>query len=634
MVMIFEHCAKIPGSISGGAKDETPPKFLYSTPPNESTGFKAKRIDLVFDEYLQLKDVNSQFYSSPPIKKKPEILLYSKTVRTTLKEPLLPDITYTFDYGESIVDNNEGNKLTGFTYVFSTGDHIDSLTLTGRVLNAFDLKPRAKDDKTATWVLLYNDLSDSVVYKATPTYIARTDHMGFFTLSHIRPDTFLIFAIRDMGNNLKFDMPSERIAFSDTLIVMAQRYYHNPEEPFFNSRTVPDSLKEQNPGLLHEDIVLFQFEETPTKQFRTAYERKDANMLRFAYTIPVDLDSIHIHIVEDEPTGKWYELETSKNNDTLDYWLTDTSLVNRKILLVDLLSPRTDSLNRLVYVHDTLKMTYEPPKQATERKSRRERKEEENKPKPRTPVEMMLITSNIKSGGVMDLTSRLQLIASQPITDVDPSKIILQELVDTLKKPVAFKFAKDSINSRKGYIDWKLKEDTKYTLIIDTLSFKSIYGVYNDSTGFNFSTQRMDHYSSIEITFDSISGPLIVQAVKGDKEDVVKQVLLTEGNIALIDYLNPDKYVLKVIHDRNGNGKWDTGHYLEKIQPEKVEYYPESEVETQSNFKTEIRWSLKRNDSGEKENVKGRDKIVDKDKDTDKDKKGGNTSGNRQPSKK
>jgi hypothetical protein len=597
MIMLFEHCAKIPGSISGGAKDEVPPRFVFSTPPNNSTNFKAKRIDITFDEYLQLKDASNQFYSSPPIRKKPEILLYSKTVRVTLKESLLPDITYAFDFGSSIGDLNEGNITTGFLYAFSTGDHIDSLTFTGRVLNAFDLKPNGKDDKVDTWVMLYDDLSDSAVYKQTPTYIARADRLGFFTFSHIRPDTFRIFALRDMGGNLMFDMPAERIAFSDTLIVMDQHYYHDPEMPLFTSRNTPDSIKEKNPDLLHSDIMLYQFEEKPAKQYRMAYERKESNMLRFAYSLPVD--SLGINIMDYEPSGKWYELETSANNDTLDYWLTDTALVNRPALLVHLYSPRTDSLNHLIFTDDTLKMAFEAPKQPA--KSRRERKEEEGKPKPRTALQTMTIITNVKNSGTMELTDRMQLISSQPIETADPSKIILQEQVDTLKKSVAFTFTRDSVNTRKAYVDWKLKEDTKYFLTIDSMAFASIYSVFNDSTGISFTSQKEDYYSILEITFDSIPCPLVVQVLKGDKENVVKQTTLSEGNVATIDYLKPDKYRVKLIYDRNSNGKWDTGHYLEKIQPEKVEYFSEPEVETHSSVTTELQWSLK---AKEKEEVK------------------------------
>ena len=592
-VMLFEHCARIPGTISGGEKDEIPPKFLYSIPPNYSTEFNAKRTDIYFDEFLQLKDVNNQFYSSPPIKKKPEILLYGKYVRIKFKEPLLPDMTYTFDFGTAIADLNEGNIANNFLYVFSTGDHVDSLTFTGRVLNAFNMKPNGKEDKVPTWVMLYDELNDSVVYKKPPTYIARADQFGFFTFSNIRPDTFLIFALRDMGGNLIFDSPSERIAFSDSLIVIDPRYYCNPDDSlFFTSRNTPDSIKEKNHELLHVDITLYQFEEKPVKQYRMAYERKESNMMRFVYSMPVD--SIGIEVLEYEETAEWHLLETTANNDTLDYWLTDTALINRKTLNIHLHSPRTDSLNNLIYTDDTLKLTYEPPKQAAAQRGRRARGDDDKEQtKPRTPVETMTITANVKNAGTMDLTDRFQLIASQPIDSTNVNKIVLTEQVDTLKKPVVFSFTRDSMNIRKAYLDWKLNDDTKYFLTVDSMAFKSIYGVFNDSTGINFKTQNLDYYSIIEITFDSIPCPLIVQVLKGDKEDIVKQVIIADGNVATIDFLKPDKYKIKLIYDRNGNGKWDTGDYIKKIQPEKVEYFDEPEITTTSNVKTELQWSLK-----------------------------------------
>ncbi len=592
-ILLFEHCAKIPGSISGGVKDTIPPRFLHSIPPNYSTGFdvNTKRVDLVFDEFLQLKDVSNQFYSSPPIHKKPELLSYGKYFRINLKEPLLPNITYSFNFGDAIVDNNEGNILKGFLYVVSTGDHIDSLTFTGQVLNAFDLKPRKKDDKVPTVVLLFDDLSDSAVYKSTPTYMSRVDELGFFTIPHIRPDTFLIFAIRDMGNNLLFDMPTEQIAFSDTLIVIDQRYYRAPDTTSYRSFNVPDSIKKKRQNMIHKDIVLYQFQEDPTKQYRIAYERTEPNLLRLVYSLPVD--SLPIHIADYEPTGKWFELEMSGKKDTLDFWLLDTTLVNRPTLMVEVLSPRTDSLNRLIHVHDTLKMSYTFPKQQQSSGRNARRNKEVKVEKPRTVVDMMSIKSNVANNGIMDLTNRLQLTASQPIEDIDRSKIILQELVDTIKKVIPYTLVPDSGNMRRVYIDWTLKEDTKYSLSVDTMSFTSIYHVFSDSTGINFASQKKDYYSSIEVTFSNVTCPLVVQVLKGEQENVIKQVQVPEdATIALIDYLKPDKYQLKVIYDTNGNGKWDTGNYLKKIQPEKVEYFSEPEVATRSGWKTELQWTL------------------------------------------
>jgi hypothetical protein len=144
---------------------------------------------------------------------------------------------------------------------------------------------------------------------------------------------------------------------------------------------------------------------------------------------------------------------------------------------------------------------------------------------------------------------------------------------------------------RKCFVDWELKEDTKYSMIIDSMAFTSIYNVFNDSTGFSFTSQKKDYYSSLEITFSHVPCPFVVQILQGANESVVKEVL-TDQKTVLIDFLKPDKYKLKLIYDRNGNGKWDTGHYLNRIQPEKVVYYTEKEVETKSNWTTEIKWKL------------------------------------------
>jgi len=593
LLALFENCARIPGSISGGAKDETPPVFVSSVPPNYSTNFNTnvRRINITFDEFLQLRDAGNQFYSSPPMRRNPEILLYGKRIRINPREPLLPNFTYTFDFGSAITDFNEGNVTTGFMYVFSTGDHIDSLTFTGRVLNAFNLQPNGKDDRVSTWVMLYDDLSDSVVYKKPPTYRARTDHLGFFTFSHIRPDTFLIFALRDMGGNMIFDSPNERIAFSDTLIVMDQRFYHSPDTMIFTSRNTPDSIKERNPDMIHVDMVLYQFEEKPSRQYRMAFGRSEPNRMRFVYSMPVD--SVGINIVDYEPTGKWYELETSANRDTLDYWLIDTTLVSRRTLMVHLHSPRTDSLNKLIFTDDTLRLSYEPPRQEAATRNRRGR-DDENQPPPRSALETMTINTNVRDRATMDLNDRIQLTASQPISNIDPTKIKLVEQIDTLRNAVPFTFTRDSMNIRRAYIDWNLKEGTQYTLTIDSMSFTSIYNVFNDSTGISFTTQWEDFYSIIEITFDSIPCPLVIQALRGSGEEIVKQVTITpeQGNVVTLDFLPPATYALKVIYDRNGNGIWDTGNYLQRIQPERVEYFHEPETTTLSNVKTELQWTL------------------------------------------
>ena len=260
--------------------------------------------------------------------------------------------------------------------------------------------------------------------------------------------------------------------------------------------------------------------------------------------------------------------------------------------MVHLHSPRTDSLNNLIYTHDTLRLNYDPPRQAAnQRTARRARTEEQAAP--RTPIETMTITKSIRNGGVIDLNDYIRLTASQPIESADRSKITLTELVDTLKIPVAFNFIRDSVNVRKAQIKWNIKDDTQYQLIVDSMAFTSLYNVHNDSTGIRFKSQTEEFYSIIEITFDTIPCQLIVQILKGEKEEIVKQTTLKTGKVATFDYLPPESYIIKIIYDENENGIWDTGNFLKKIQPEKVEYFYEPEITTHSNVKTELQWSLK-----------------------------------------
>jgi hypothetical protein len=530
--------------------------------------------------------------------KNPEILLYGKTVRLNMKESLLPDMTYTFEFGSVIADLNEGNVFEGFTYVFSTGAHIDSLSFSGRIINAFDLKPAGKEDRTPTWVMLYSDTNDSIVYKSMPTYIAKADAFGFFNFDNVRDGTYLIFALRDMGSRLLFDMPNERIAFSDTLIILDNRHYRGADSIHrITAKSMPDSIKERYPSRIHTDIVMYQFEEEQTRQQRISFERSEANKMRFVYSMPVDLDSFAINIIDYEFDNRWYELEISANRDTLDYWISDTTLINQRLLLVHLYSPRTDSLNNLIYTNDTLRLSFDPPRQAASggRGGRRGgQNDAANQPPQRTPVETMTITPNIRSGGTIDLNNRIRLTASQPIKDVDIEMISLVEMFDTIRHEVDFEFIRDTLSIRQAYIEWQIKEETRYILIIDSMAFKSIYNVDNDSIGINFSSQRMDFYSTIELTFDDIPCPLIIQLIKGAKEDIVKEIILDvhQDKTVIFNFIAPDTYGLKLIHDRNGNGKWDTGNYLQKIQPEKVEYFREAEIVTTSGETTKLQWNF------------------------------------------
>lgn len=217
-VAIFIGCAKR-GNITGGEKDIYPPKVLKTYPDNFSTNFNAQEVVLQFDEFVRLKDASKQLIISPPLKNKPEITPYnaSKQIKIRLRDTLKPNTTYSFNFGQSIEDNNEANKLQGYRYVFSTGSYIDSLSIRGSVKDALD-----KDTESFVSVMLYEineTFNDSVVYKENPRYITNTlDSTTSFTLENLKEGKYLLVALKDKNNNNRFDPKQDKIGFYNEII--------------------------------------------------------------------------------------------------------------------------------------------------------------------------------------------------------------------------------------------------------------------------------------------------------------------------------------------------------------------------------------------------------------------------------
>ena len=218
LAVIMVGCAKR-GSITGGLKDTIPPTLRFSSPENFSTNFNAKEIRITFDEYIKIKDVTKQLIISPPMKYAPVITptSASKYINIRLKDTLQPNTTYSFNFGSSIQDNNEGNPYQQFKYVFSTGTYIDSLTLKGVVKDAYK-----KDVDNFVSVMLYeiNDtFNDSVVYTQNPRYITNTlDSLKTFNLENLKEGTYLLVAMKDANSNNRFNPKSEKIGFHKEFI--------------------------------------------------------------------------------------------------------------------------------------------------------------------------------------------------------------------------------------------------------------------------------------------------------------------------------------------------------------------------------------------------------------------------------
>lgn len=215
-IILLASCAQIVAP-TGGAKDTTPPIVEKEVPSNKTTNFDSDKITIKFDEYIQVKDAEEQIVISPPMSEKPIFTVSGKSLIVQLMGKLKPGVTYTINFGNSIADNHESNVLGNYSYVFSTGPVIDTLSITGSIKQAFDLKT-----EKGLSVCLYpiDSFTDSTIFKQRPQYFTKTNEAGFFTLPNLPNATFKMIVFKDDNKNLKYDA-SELIAFYDQSVKTA-----------------------------------------------------------------------------------------------------------------------------------------------------------------------------------------------------------------------------------------------------------------------------------------------------------------------------------------------------------------------------------------------------------------------------
>ena len=323
ILVLLSCCANVVAP-TGGAKDVTPPKVVEAVPENQGTGFNGRKIEVSFDEYVTLNNASQQVLFSPPLADKPDIKLNGKTVVIRLKEDLKPNTTYTIDFGEAVKDLHEGNTFKDFTYTFSTGDVLDTLNLSGTIVDATTGKPVEK-----LFVGLYADLTDLdslflLPCRQAPDYLARTDKEGRFRFSGLPDEPFLVFALEDMNANLYYDLPNERVAFIDSLVCPS------------------DSVT----------LNLSAFTETDTTQMLLESKLVEEGLLRFAFRQPADSVSIHF----DTPAIDSFQMVQvwSAGHDTLSCWFTPNVLDSLKVAI---------HYDTLINMDNTFNLRYRETKQ-------------------------------------------------------------------------------------------------------------------------------------------------------------------------------------------------------------------------------------------------------------------------------
>ncbi len=413
LLLFLTDCAKI-GTLSGGPADKVPPVALKCVPANYSVNFHGQKIEITFDEFITLDNINQQLVVSPPLEKRVDVKLKNKTVLINLNSELQDSTTYTLNFGDAIKDLDEGNILRNYEYVFSTGPYLDSLSVYGRVVDAFTLEP--PEDPVS--ILLYEDLSDSAFLKHIPMYVGKTGKDGYFALNNLRADTFHIFALTDLNSNFRFDLPGEKIAFLDSALHLNAENYSRLKI----DSLLLDSLNVESDSLLQSKIDslrrpevqyagktlvnLFMFEENNEKQYLTDFNRRDRRRLEFSFNNPVT-DSFRMISLRPDYEN-WYLKEVNPGRDTFNLWITDPDVIGMDTVRMKMNFTGLDTMGNKVTLTDTVTFSFREPL-----KTRRKPKEEA----PDTTLKL----NTIKDRSTLELNQPIVITADVPLAAVDTS---------------------------------------------------------------------------------------------------------------------------------------------------------------------------------------------------------------------
>jgi hypothetical protein len=453
-MFLMDSCANI-GNITGGPKDTIPPVMIGSKPVLNDTSFADKKIDIYFDEYFELKDINQEFVASPPFEEIPDFKIRKRSLRVKFKEALKDSVTYTLKFGNAIADFNEGNILKGFQFVFSTKNEIDSLAIKGNVKNAMDLKIPEN-----TFVLIFENHEDSIPYKSLSSYMSKIDSSGNFSIDHIRPGNYKIFALSDLNTNKKADSFEPR-AFLDSLImpdiepftkvdsVKAGTVLHDTEDADLSDSLERDSvIITSTYKTLPSNLQLYLFEEETFKQRVLDYKREERGKMELIFELPID-SNFSIKPLNFEITPQYYLLEKNLTSDTITWWINDTTIMAKDSIELDLAYLTIDSLGEPIIEHDTLIFEFREKKDKDAWKRKKE--DEEKKEVKKEYLKLTYLATDNK----VEMDKKLRIESPVPLINVDTSRMRLFEIYDTTtldpkKQEIvkAFRLKKDELQFR------------------------------------------------------------------------------------------------------------------------------------------------------------------------------------------
>ncbi len=572
LLTVIYSCANI-GSPNGGPYDETPPKFVSSTPVPNQINYTGKKIEILFDELIQIEKPSENVIITPPQMELPVIRSAGKKAVIELKDTLKPNTTYTIDFTNSISDNNEKNVFENFSFAFSTGDIIDTLEVSGVLLNAENLEPMP-----GITIGLHNNLEDSAFVKLPFVRTSRTNDKGQFTIRNITPGTYHIFALNDVNRDYKFDQPGEDIAFLDSVIVPSFELTTRQDTTWKDSLTIDTIRTVGYTRFFPDNIELRLFKEKFERQYMVKPERPDEKYFTLRFNTKLDTVPVPVPINFTPEDSTWYFVQQTEGGTAVNYWLADSTVWKQDTLQGQVSYPKSDSLNILRPQTDTVQLVL-----------RRRPAEKKKKKKKDEPDPIVFLGMQVDAPSSMDLFDTISVTFNEPVLDINKEMFFLDQKIDTVWNTVDFDFFPDSTNSLNYFIRRPWKYGEEYRIEVDSAAIHSLYGKWNDFFTGEFKIKKEDEYGYLYLNINGVDTTAFVELLSsGDAP--VRKAKVKDGGVLFMD-LKPDKYYARIVIDTNGNGVWDTGNYIEKRQPEEVYYSPKM-YEIMQNWQVEETWNV------------------------------------------
>jgi len=559
--LLLQCCANVVAP-TGGPKDERPPMVVEAVPENRSVQFIGKKIEITFDEYVTLENAKQNVLISPPMVSKPDIKLHNKTLTIKFKEPLQPNTTYTIDFGSAIKDLHEGNLFKDYVYSFSTGDHIDTLSIAGKLLYAEDKKPVEN-----AYVSLYaadRDNLDSLPMIVTPNYLTKTDKEGHFRFMGLADKRYLVFAIKDVNSNLYFDLPNEEVAFLDTLVPASYPWTPSPVKPVDSvpadstafaldslapmpSDSLPVLLKDTVSQRVFDqnslNLTLYMFTEVDSTQVLLEKKLVEAGLLRFVFRHPAK----DAAIVTPEILPDTFNLVALPSADFDTVWWYFTPKVKDSLWVHIKLDTLINDSSRysLKFKEQNLRRNQQPEK--------------------------LKVSNNLIGQGGLKRDNDLILKFSEPIV-----RYVMSDSATFMRDTVSISEQLDFEPVGEYGLRYRLKaeieEGVDYHILIPDSVFFGIRGRTNGPIKVDFHRLKDEEYGNIYITVVPPEGmkQVVVQLTDESGKKVIQQQTITMKQEVMFEHLPPAKYKLRALLDADGNGKWSTGNYHRRTLPETI----------------------------------------------------------------